>query len=72
MKANCHRRISILNKQLDWLENKFMFMNKAYLTITGVLYHSFVFRDINPVSHQANNIESTLIHGGDVDRRLIH
>ena len=74
MKANCHRRISILNKQLDWLENKFMFMNKAYLTtcITGELYHSFVFRDINPVSQQANNIESTLIHAGDVDRRLIH
>ena len=72
MKANCHRRISILNKQLDWLENKFMFMNKAYLTITGELYHSFVFRAINPVSQQANNIESTLIHGGDVDRRLIH
>ena len=51
-----------------------MFMNKAYLTtcITGELYHSFVFRDINPVSQQANNIESTLIHAGDVDRRLIH
>ena len=49
MKANCDRRISILNKQLDWLENKFMFMNKAYLTITGVLYHSFVFRDIKVV-----------------------
>ena len=49
-----------------------MFMNKAYLTITGVLYQSFVFRDINSVSQQANNIESTLIYGGDVDLRLIH
>ena len=68
MKANYHRRISILSK----LKNKFMFMNKAYLTITGVLYQSFVFRDINSVSQQANNIESTLIYGGDVDLRLIH
>ena len=49
MKANYDRRISILNKQLDWLENKFMFMNKAYLTITRVLYHSFVFRDTKVV-----------------------